>query len=43
MYKSVKCASCKDKSWKKCDKCFDSLFRCYICKATLRIEIILIM
>ena len=34
MYKSVKCYSCKNKSWRKCfDECLDSLFRCYICKS----------
>ena len=33
MSKSVKCVSCKDKSWRRCcDKCLDSLLECYICK-----------
>ena len=31
--KSVKCYTCKDRSWRKCcDKRLDSLFECYICK-----------
>ena len=33
MSTSVKCDSCKDKSWSRCcDKCLDSLFQCYIYK-----------
>ena len=33
MSTSVKCGGCKDKSWRKCrDKCFYSLFECYIGK-----------
>ena len=33
MFKSVKCVSCKDKSWKRCCyKCLNSLFECYISK-----------
>ena len=33
MSKSVKCNSCKDKTWRRCcDKCLDGLFECYIYK-----------
>ena len=41
MSESVKCDSCKDKSWRMCcDKCLDSLIECYICKGVLRKDII---
>ena len=37
MSKSVKCDSCKDKSWRMCrDKCLDSLFESYICKSYVK-------